>query len=146
MSTPYSDVINASTIKFDDYQMNKLKVEKPDNWMLRMEGFLLNGLPLFNKCRKDLYDRDEDLKQFNADLTGIEIDILSDCIRIMWLERTLNDKLNLNSMIQDKNSAKRVNEPAMLSANRINISQEIESLNRKISDYCMSDYIEVMSQ
>lgn len=146
MSTPYSDVINASTIKFQDHQMNKLKLEDEENWTLRMEGFLLNGLPLFNKCRKDLYDRDEDLKQFNADLDGIEIDILSDCIRIKWLERDLNNKLKLNSMIQDKNSAKRVNEPSMISAERLHISQELEALSRKISDYSFSNYIEVMTQ
>lgn len=141
MSTLYSDVINASTIKFQDYKMDKLRVEDEAKWVLRMEGLLLNGLPLFNKCRKDLFNRDEDLKQFNDTLDGNEIDILSDCLVIKWLERDLNTTLKLNSMIQDKNSAKRVNEPAMISAERLLISQKLEDLSRKISDYSFSDYI-----
>ena len=140
MSTLYSDVINASTIKFQDYKMDKLRVEDEEKWILRMEGLLLNGLPLFNKCRKDLFDRDETLKQFNNTLDGNEIDILSDCLVIKWLERDLNTTLKLNSMLQD-GSAKRVNEPAIISAERLLISQKLEDLSRKISDYSFSDYI-----
>lgn len=141
MSTPYSDVINASTIKFQDFKMDKLKVEDGANWTLRMEGFLMNALPLFNKCKKSLSDRDDVLAQFNETLDYDEIDILSDCIVIRWMERNLNNTLTLNSLLQEKNSTKRVNEPAMISANRLLISQKYEELNRKISDYGFSDYI-----
>jgi len=141
MSTPYSDVINASTIKFQDYKLDKRKEENEANWTLRMEAFLLNGLPLFRNCKKSLSDRDEVLAQFNETLNYDEIDILSDCIVIKWMERDLNNTLKLNSMIQDKNAAKRVNEPAMISAERLLISQKMEELNRKISDYGFSDYL-----
>jgi len=141
MSTPYSDVINASAIKFKDFRFDKLKVEDPASWTTRMEGFLLTGLPLFRNCKKSLSDRDETLGQFNETLDFDEIDILSDCLVIKWLDYNLNNTLNLNSLLQEKNSSKRVNEPAMLSANRLLISQRLEELNRKMSDYGFSNYI-----
>ena len=141
MSTPYSDVINASTVKFQDYKLDKKKIEDEANWTLRMEAFLFTGIPLFRKCRKSLSDRDDILSQFNETLDYDEIDILSDCIVIKWMERNSNDASDLESMIQDKNSAKRVNEPAMVSAKRLLISQKMEELDRKISDYAFSDYL-----
>lgn len=141
MSTPYSDVINASTLKFQDYRLNKLKVEDPDNWVARMEGFMLGAISLFRGCRTSLSDRDEALKQFNQTLNDDEIDILSDCIVIKWKQRNLSNTIMLNSLIQDKNSAKRVNEPAMISANRLLIAQDLEDLSNKISDYGFSDYL-----
>jgi len=141
MSTPYSDIINSSTLKFQDYKLDKLRVEDPDNWEARMEGFLMSGLPLFRGCKISLSDRDDTLKQFNQTLNDDEIDILSDCIVIKWKQRNLSNVIVLNSLIQDKNSAKRVNEPAMISANRLLIAQDLEELSRKISDYGFTDYI-----
>ena len=146
MSTPYSDIVSLSTLKFKDYKLDRLRVEDNARWETMMEGYLISGLPLFSNCRKSLYDRDEALKLFNETLTDIEIDILSDCMVIKWLERNLNDKLKLDSMIQDKNSAKRVNEPGMLAANRINLAQKMEELNRKLSDYGFSDYLSGVSK
>lgn len=141
MSTPFSDIIDASTIKFKDFRYDKLKIDKIEQWNIRMEGFLMAGLPLFRNCKKSLSDRDDILGQFNETLNYDEIDILSDCIVIKWMERDLKDTLKTNSLLQEKNSTKRVNEPAMISAQRLLISQSMEELNRKMSDYGLSDYI-----
>lgn len=95
MATPYSTVYDRALQKCQDYELAEL----PDRDVEEMlHGWLLSAIAKFRKCKNDLSDRDEELRQFNVDLEDEEIEILSILTVREWLQPQLQSTL-LTKMI-----------------------------------------------
>lgn len=95
--TPYAEIFNLFLSKINDYYLkNKLKNE-PEFADELMLDFLRTAIPKFKTyCVKDLYNRDDNLFQFNIELDDMEKDILS----ILMVAEYLNPKINREQYIE----------------------------------------------
>ena len=100
MATRYSDVYNSFIGKITDYDLPKFTdVEKEEI----IYGFMKSACTKFAKvCKIDLYDRDEDLKQFNQDLNDEIIEILSENMLVEWLKPKVLFTDNLSNVLNTK--------------------------------------------
>lgn len=99
MATPYEAVYERFLPKLTDYSFANLTQEEME---ASIQEYLKSAIVKFTFCRKDLYDRDDLLKQFNEDLTGQEIEIIANLMIIDYLmpklisadllQQTLNSK------------------------------------------------------
>ena len=134
--TPYSDIYDLFSGMTSDYEFLQLSTIIQDEIL---EGWLLSAVGEFDKCKTDLSDRDELLKQFNLTLTDREKKILAKLILVEWL----NPKLYTLSNLQNQLSSKDFNmfSPA-------NLLKEIKDLynltkkeaNRMIISYSYSNF------
>lgn len=100
MATPYSDVFNVFLGKITDYDLPKFNdIDREDI----LEGYMVSACVKFNKaCLVDLYDRDNDLKQFNNDLDDEIIDIITENMLVEWLKPKLLSTENLENALSTK--------------------------------------------
>ncbi len=88
MSTPYSDIFTKANILFQD--ANLLANLTDDEYTELLELFLSKAKSIyFKKCKKDLTDVDDILKEFNETLDDQEQWIIAECIKYIWYERQL---------------------------------------------------------
>lgn len=74
----------------DDYKLRKLLDQSNTDFMAKLDGWLIQCLPNFWQCRQSLeYDVDE--RVFTADLTDMEIYILSCYWVIAWWQNETNN-------------------------------------------------------
>lgn len=122
-------------IKSQTYQTYEDYIEDMDKILLnKMYAFLIKAIPFFEKCPK-VFDRDEELKQFNEDLTDIEKSILADLTVLMWLERENNDVRQFRAMIQNKSEANRYSEANLLKERTTKEQILKEAINTRITTY-----------
>lgn len=83
MSTTYEEVYEHFLSSISDYNLANFTDEQLDE---QMEKYLINSLPKFTYCKKDLNNRDEIMKQFNETLTLEERSILGHIMVLQWLK------------------------------------------------------------
>lgn len=100
MATPYSDVFNVFLGKITDYDLPKFNdIDREDI----LEGYMVSACVKFNKvCLVDLYDRNNDSKQFNNDLDDEIIDIITENMLVEWLKPKLLSTENLENALSTK--------------------------------------------
>lgn len=116
--------------------------ESYENYILDMEktitsklySYLIKAIPFFDKCPK-VFNRDEELKQFNEDLTDVEKSILADLTVLAWLERENNDIRQFRAMIQNKSEANRYSEANLLKERTSKEQILKEAINTRITTY-----------
>lgn len=99
MSTPYEKIYSNLLPKFHSYEILAMPTEEIEDYL---HDFLLSATVKFHVCRQDLTDRDDELQQFNIDLTDLEIEILTNYLLLEYLDSTyirtaLLLKVNLSS-------------------------------------------------
>ena len=99
MSTPYEKIYSNLLPKFHSYEIIKMPSEEIEEYL---HDFLLAAITRFHVCRQDLSDRDDELQQFNVDLSDLEVEILSNYLLLEYLDSTyirtaLLLKVNLSS-------------------------------------------------
>lgn len=85
MSTPYNKIYSNVLSKFQSYEIPMMTPKEVDDYLY---DFLNSAISKFYICRTDLNDRDEDLKEFNNDLSNLEIEILSNYLLLEYLDST----------------------------------------------------------
>ena len=45
--TPYDDILDLALVSIEDYRLNKLSKESPEDFKLVLEGFMIRGLSNF---------------------------------------------------------------------------------------------------
>ena len=70
-----------------------------------LHNYLLSSIAKFRKCKNDLKDRDEELRQFNVDLEDEEIEILA----IMMVREHLSPHLHSTLLYKQVFSGKEQN-------------------------------------
>src|SRR5210317_1991103 len=95
MATPYSDIFELFLSSMKDYVIDKLFSQdiqnSTNNAELYMKPYLIRAIPRFDRCLKDLEDRNDSTMTFNVTLNTDEKVILSNLMRFEWLTREVSD-------------------------------------------------------
>ena len=87
MATSFETIIDRFLGKITDDMYLELTYE---DTLRDAKQFLLDAIPYFEFPRFQLYNYDEELEQYNVDLTVEEINILALLMKAAWLERQIN--------------------------------------------------------
>ena len=93
--TSYETIYKWALRKIDDPSLAQWAEEDLEN---ELYGWMLSAIAKFRKCKNDLSDRNEELKQFNTDLLLVEQEILGILMAREWLAPQLNS-VNLTSQV-----------------------------------------------
>jgi hypothetical protein len=83
MATPYEKLYENLLPKFRSYEIPLMSTEEVKDYL---HDFLIPAISRFHVCRKDLSDRDDILQRFNAELSDIEVEILSNYLLIEYID------------------------------------------------------------
>lgn len=83
MATPYEKLYENLLPKFRSYEIPLMSTEEVKDYL---HDFLIPAISRFHVCRKDLTNRDDIIQQFNADLSDIEVEILSNYMLIEYID------------------------------------------------------------
>ena len=97
--TQYSTLYEKCLSKIEDPTLAMLPEEDLENML---HGYLMSAIAKHRKCEHDLSDRDEELKQFNFDLSDLEIEILSILMTREWISQRLNSVTNVMQVFGGK--------------------------------------------
>ena len=97
--TSYETIYNTALSKITDPQLAMLPEEDLEHMLY---GWMKSAIAKHRKCTSDLSDRDEGLKQFNADLTDIEVEILGILIAREWVSSQLLSVTNTLQVFSGK--------------------------------------------
>lgn len=99
MATPYETIYNCALSKIEDPTLAMLPEEDLEDML---HGYLMSAIAKHRKCDHDLSDRDEELKQFNFDLSDLEMEILSILMVREWISQRLNSVTNVMQVFGGK--------------------------------------------
>lgn len=97
--TSYETIYNAALSKITDPQLAMLPEEDLESMLY---GWMKSAIAKHRKCTSDLSDRDEVKKQFNANLTDLEIEILGILIAREWVSGQLLSVTNTLQVFSGK--------------------------------------------
>lgn len=83
MPTPYEKIYENVLPKFKSYDILKMTENEVKEYL---HDYLISAISRFHVCKKDLSNRDDNLEQFNVDLSDIEIEILSNYVVLEYLD------------------------------------------------------------
>lgn len=122
----------------EDYKLNKLFESSYDNFQKFCDGLLFNALPQFTECRQDLTYNVE-TREFDADLTNLEIYILSRYWVIAWWERENNNAAQIALKLGIKNQYSYNSESQNFKEKQNVIDKLREEVDRATQDYLLLD-------
>lgn len=135
MSTQFSDIYDLFLVNVRDYKIDSLyNAATPTNFNNYLYGFLINAIPEFYNCTKDLEDRDDDAQTFTETLTLEEKKILSNWMVYYWFLREVQNVTQFNLHLNDTDF-KRYAE-----ANNLKNKQEYANSLREIFSQKTVDY------
>ncbi|KAA9007384.1 hypothetical protein F4V43_02535 [Paenibacillus spiritus] len=106
MPTPYSKIYERFQQKIQDYTIDEIYVGSKDNYENYLFGFLKSALVKFYHCRKNLITRDETQREFSEDLTELEQEILAQLMLIEWMEKEVNNILEMRMALSSSDFKK----------------------------------------
>ena len=97
MNTTYLEIYEAFKDKITDYDLARYSPELQDELLLNL---LRSACRRFCRiCSSDLNDRDDELGEFNSELSEEDIDIITEWMVVNWLKPIKNDLDNLHNRI-----------------------------------------------
>lgn len=138
--TPYTEIFDLVMMNLTSYELDSLLAkldEDPadDSGLVYLTGFLVNAIPNFENCIKDLSDRDDEDMTFNIELDYNEKDILCCWTVIQILKKEIFDIRQIRGMIQNKSDANRYSEANLLKEKQNLCSYLIEDVDLKQTKY-----------
>lgn len=135
MGTPYQRIYDAFLSKIKDYdfgEMDELLLEYDLNSLLK------SSIPYFLCPKNNIFNLDEEKKEFKSDLTLEEINILAVLMKREWFKRNISD----TDVIQQKYSE--IDFEFKSQANHLNAlcNAEIEVIEREVKNL-ISNYSRV---
>jgi len=97
--TLYSTLYEKALSKITDPTLLMLPEEDLENML---HGWLSSAIAKHRKCEHDLSNRDEELKQFNFDLSDVETEILALLIAREWIGQQLLSVTNTLQVFSGK--------------------------------------------
>lgn len=85
MPTPYEKIYENLLPKFRSYEIPLMEVDEVKEYL---HDYLSPAISRFHVCKKDLNDRNDLLERFNAELSDIEVEILSNYMLLEYLDST----------------------------------------------------------
>lgn len=115
MPTSFDTVEELALTTVNDYKLLKLYNKSQEGFKKWCDAFLISAVPKFYECYQDLsYDLSK--REFEADLTNLEISILADFWIKEWMNREvqnstqMENKLNINSSFTSHSAAQNLKE------------------------------------
>lgn len=136
--TPYDDIIDLALVSIEDYHLNKLAINSPNDFNIVLEGFMIRGLANFENCNKDLSQRSDKDRLFKVKLDEIEKSIIADYTVISWLDKEINDVRQITGMMQNQKEAHRYSEANNLNAKVHRRDQLMEQVATKKTTYSLN--------
>lgn len=137
-TTSYDDIIDLALVSIEDYHLNRLAVDSPDDFNIVLEGFMVRGLANFENCKKDLSLRDNEKRVFLNKLSEVEKSIIADYTVIAWLDKEINDVRQIVGMMQNNKEAHRYSEANNLNAKVNRRDQLMEQVATKKTTYSLN--------
>jgi hypothetical protein len=122
----------------EDYKLNKLFENSYDNFQKFCDGLLFNALPQFTECRQDL-TYNVGTREFDVDLTNLEIYILSRYWVIAWWERENNNAAQIALKLGIKNQYSYNSESQNFKEKQNVIDKLREEVDRATQEYLLLD-------
>lgn len=122
----------------EDYKLSKLFESNYDNFQKFCDGLLFNALPQFTECRQDLTYNAE-TREFDVDLTNLEIYILSRYWVIAWWERENNNAAQIALKLGIKNQYSYNSESQNFKEKQNVIDKLREEVDRATQEYLLLD-------
>jgi hypothetical protein len=131
MTTPFEKVFNSFLSKIDDNLYTNLDFDIESD----LTKLLNSAIVQFDFPKVDIFDKDDDLQQFNVDLSLHEIEILANLMKLEWIKRQMNSVSLLKQMIGDKDFrlTSQANHLKVLIDLKMETEKEINSLVTKYS-------------
>ena len=122
----------------EDYKLSKLFENNYDNFQKFCDGLLFNALPQFTECRQDL-NYNAETREFDVDLTNLEIYILSRYWVIAWWERENNNAAQIALKLGIKNQYSYNSESQNFKEKQNVIDKLREEIDRATQEYLLLD-------
>lgn len=87
MATPYEKIYNRFLQKITDFNLAEVDDYSFDEML---QGWLNSSIVRIRKCQHDLSKRDDELQEFEEDLSDLEVELLALGMTISWLDQYLN--------------------------------------------------------
>lgn len=100
--TSYEVIYNKCLSKITDPQLAMLS---DDDVEYMLSEWMQSAIAKFRKCKNDLSDRDDELRQFNVDLLDIEKEILAIMMAREWVSSQLNSVVNTLQVFSGKETS-----------------------------------------
>lgn len=139
MATSYEEIYNLASNKITDPEIALLSQEDIEELF---HGYLISAIHKFRKCKNDLSNRDDELRQFNVDLLDVEKEILAILVAREWLQPQLYSALLTKQVFSDKEQ-KYYSQSSHISELRAldeTLKIEAQKLSRDYT-YCSSEYL-----
>lgn len=132
--TSFDVIEDLALIVVNDYRLTKLYNQSEENFRTYLDGFLMKAIPEFTTCRNSLeYDTTE--RQFTADLTTSEQNILADLLVIQWYAKDNQTYALYRQHLQNSGSFKNHSEAQNLKENSVYLDKLREQLGRQLLAY-----------
>lgn len=100
MATAYNTIIDRFIPTISEYAFFSLDENEREEFI---DPYIISAATEFDSvCIEDLADRDEELRQFNIDLSDEVIEILVDLMRVGWLKHKLYNSEKLKNGMSTK--------------------------------------------
>lgn len=134
MSTAYTNIFERCTMKFKDYQLDKLYLADVNSYNDYLKGFLKSAIAKFTECETDLSDRNDTTLVFNNTLTELEEEILANMIVLEWTGKELRSAEDLRRTLGDSDF-KLYSGANSLKEKRNLYNETREEVDKLINDY-----------
>lgn len=139
--TSYAAIYDRATRYLTDFDLAAMSDTDLED---TLHGYLVSAISNFRKCKNDLSDRDDEIRQFNADLLDVEQEILAILVARAWLQPQINSTLLTAQVFSDKEQ-KYYSQAAHLSE-LLSLDEKLKLDAQKLSrdySYSSSSYWEV---
>ena len=99
MATPYEKIYNRFLQKITDFNLAEVDDYSFDEML---QGWLNSSIVRIRKCQHDLSKRDDELQEFEEDLSDLEVELLACGMVDSWLSQYLNSTELVSQFIGGK--------------------------------------------
>lgn len=103
MATPYTDIYDFFLEKIEDYSYIDPEIYPTmEDLHAQLRKYLRSAIVRFTQSNVNLQDRDEENKQFNADLNDFEMEILSLLMVLAYIQPKITSVQNMEQRLTDR--------------------------------------------
>ena len=134
MPTSFDEIIDLALTLIDDYKLRKLYNQSEAKFLMFCDSLLLAAIPNFFRCNQSL-DYNTTTRQFNNQLTSLEISILADLWILEWFKKETQDSRKINALLQSSGSFKSHSAAQNLKEKSTYLDGLREKVEQKMTNY-----------
>lgn len=138
MPTPFDTIIDLALTLTEDYALINLHNQDQQKFFTVCDSYLIAAIPNFTRCKQSL-SYDATLRQFDNELTDLEISILADYWVLAWFKRQTQDSKKFNALLQSSGSFKSHSAAQNLKEKNAYLNSLREKVSQKVTDYQARD-------